>query len=151
MWWKKCLFTAFYMGYSPIAPGTLGTIIALAIYILEYLIFGNLSWIVNLVVVLVMLYPSIKLGDEGEAYFGKKDPSEVVLDEVIGYWVSVLLYPFNWKIAILAFFIFRITDIVKPYPINTLQKLEGGLGIVIDDIIAGVYTNLIILVIMIIL
>ena len=104
----------------------------------------------NLVVVLVMLYPSIKLEDEGEAYFGKKDPSEVVLDEMMGYWISVLFYPFSWMIAVYAFILFRFMDIVKPYPINKLQNLRGGLGIMADDFIAGIYSNLTVLITVII-
>ena len=144
------MFTACYAGYSPVAPGTAGTFVAFAIYVLEYLVFGYSCWLINLVIVLVMLYPSIKIGDAGEAYFNEKDPPKVVFDEVIGYWISVLFYPFSWKIAILAFIIFRIMDIVKPYPANMLQKLEGGLGVMIDDFIAGIYTNLTLLIIVII-
>jgi len=150
MYWKKLLFTALYTGYSPVAPGTAGTILALAIYILEYVIFGNISWVINFVIVVVMLYPSIKLGDAGEAYFNEKDPSGVVLDEVMGYWISVLFYPFSWKIVFLAFIIFRFLDIVKPYPAQRLQKVKGGLGIMLDDYIAGIYTNLALLTTMII-
>ncbi len=90
MWWKELLFTALYTGYCPIAPGTAGSILALLIYVLEYAIFGDSSWIVNLIVVIIMIYPSIRLGDAGESFLKKKDPPEVVLDEVMGYWISVL-------------------------------------------------------------
>ncbi len=145
MWWKELLFTAFYAGYFPVGPGTAGTLVALAIYLLEYLAFGQYSWIVNLVMVALLAYPAIKLGDAGEEYFGVKDPQQVVLDEVLGYWISVLFWPFDWKIAIAAFFIFRIVDMIKPPPIRNLQEKRGGLGIMIDDYLAGVYTNVIIL------
>ncbi len=141
MKFKVLLFTAFYSGYSPIAPGTAGTLVGMLIYFIEYLIFGAASLNVHLVLVLVMIYPSIKLGDAGEKYFGEKDPSPVVLDEVMGYWISVLFHPFNWKIAIIAFFVFRIFDIIKPYPARTLENLKGGLGIMLDDYVAGLYTN----------
>ncbi len=145
MWWKELLFTAFYAGYFPVGPGTAGTLVALAIYLLEYLAFGQYSWIVNLVMVALLAYPAIKLGDAGEEYFGVKDPQQVVLDEVLGYWISVLFWPFDWKIALAAFFIFRIVDMIKPPPIRSLQEKRGGLGIMIDDYLAGVYTNVIIL------
>ncbi len=145
MWWKELFFTGLYTGYCPVAPGTAGSLLALLIYVLEYVVFGHISWAVNLIVVLVMLYPSIKLGDAGEDFFERKDPSEVVLDEMMGYWISVLFYPFSWKIALLAFFLFRLADIVKPYPANKLQQLKGGYGIMIDDFIAGIYANLAIL------
>ena len=150
MWWKELFFTGMYSGYSPIAPGTAGTVLAFLIYILEYIIFGNNSWIVNLVVVFILIYPSIKLCDTGENFFKKKDPSEVVLDEIIGYWISVLFYPFNWKIVLFAFCIFRVMDILKPYPIRKFEKYKGGFGIIIDDLIVGIYTNLLIRIIIII-
>ena len=150
MWWKKILFTALYTGYLPAAPGTAGTLLAVLIYILEYLIFGACSWIINLVIVVIMIYPSIKLGDAGVAYFKNSDPPQIVLDEVMGFWISILFYPFNWKIIALAFLIFRIMDIIKPYPAYRLQRLKNGTGVMIDDYIAGIYTNLTILIIIII-
>lgn len=147
MWWKELLFTALYTGYFPAAPGTAGTLLAMAVYMLEYYLFGGAAWVVNLIIVLIMLYPAIRLGDAAEDYFREKDPSEVVLDEAMGYWISVLFWPFSWKVVLMAFFIFRFLDIIKPYPARRLQSLRGGLGIMIDDYIAGVYTNLTLLVI----
>ncbi|MFH0974726.1 MAG: phosphatidylglycerophosphatase A [Spirochaetota bacterium] len=144
MWWKELFFTGLYSGYSRFAPGTAGTILAALIYIFEHIVFGYLDQTVNLIVVLVLMYPSIKACDAGEKFFNTKDPSEIVLDEMMGYWVSVLFFPFNIKIVILAFIIFRILDIFKPYPINKMEKLKGGLGIMMDDVISGVYANLII-------
>jgi len=142
---KEFIFTGFYSGYSPLAPGTAGTIVGLIIYFLEYLIFGQISWLINLTIVLITLYPAIKLGDKSEIFFNRKDPPEVVLDEVLGYWISVLFFPFSWSVAITAFFVFRIMDILKPFPANRFQDLQGGLGIMLDDYIAGLYTFLIIL------
>jgi phosphatidylglycerophosphatase A len=144
MWWKELFFTGFFSGYSPIAPGTAGTLLAVLIYILEYIFFKTGCIITNFIFVLIMLYPSFKLGDAGEKFFNKKDPSEVVIDEMIGLWVSVLFIPFSLQIALLAFIIFRIIDIFKPYPIRKLEKLKGGFGIVLDDFMAGVFTNIII-------
>ncbi len=142
---KELLFTGFYSGYSPVAPGSAGTLVGAALYCLEYLAFGKASWIFNCAAVMVLFYPFLRITGEGEQFFGRKDPSEVVLDEIFGYWVSVLFYPFNITIAIAAFLIFRSMDIFKPYPIRRLQSLNGGLGIMIDDIVAGLYTNLILL------
>lgn len=142
---KEFLFTAFYAGYCPVAPGTAGTLVGMALYFIGYLFFGEISWVANLIAVAVLFYPFMKLADDGEQFFGVKDPERVVIDEVMGYWVSVLFYPFNLKIAVAAFFIFRILDILKPWPAGKLQSLRGGLGIMIDDCVAGVYTNLILL------
>ncbi|MBP7737210.1 MAG: phosphatidylglycerophosphatase A [Spirochaetes bacterium] len=142
---KEFLFTAFYAGYCPIAPGTAGSLVGMALYFIEYLIFGEISWVVNLVAAVALFYPFMKLADEGERFFAVKDPEMVVIDEVMGYWISVLFYPFNLKIALAAFFLFRVMDIVKPWPAGRLQRLRGGLGIIIDDCVAGAYTNVILL------
>ena len=142
---KEILFTAFYAGYSPLAPGSAGTLVGMALYCLEYVLFGSASWIFNLAAVIILFYPFMKIVNEGERFFGKKDPPEVVLDEIMGYWISVLFYPFNIIIVVAGFVVFRLMDILKPYPIGKLQRFEGGLGIMIDDCIAGLYTNLILL------
>jgi phosphatidylglycerophosphatase A len=150
MWWKEFIFTACYTGYIPVAPGTAGTLIAMGIYILEYYFLGSRAWILNVILVAVLIYPAIRLGDIGEEFFKKKDPDEVVLDEALGYWISVLFHPFNWYMVLLAFVLFRIFDILKPYPARKLQQLNGGIGIMIDDWIAGIYTNLTLLIIVLI-
>ena len=142
---KELFFTGLYSGYFPFAPGTAGTLVGMAVYVIEYLIFGENCWIANAVVLVLMLYPSIVVSDYGEKFFSKKDPPQVVIDEIIGYWISVLIFPFDWHIAVLAFIIFRIIDILKPFPAKRLQKLKGGLGIMVDDVVAGIYTNLIII------
>ena len=141
---KEFFFTAFYSGYSPVAPGTAGTLVAMAIYILENLVFAGTDPfalnIFNLVFVLIIIYPCIKLGDSAEIFYKSKDPQHVVLDEVLGYWIGILFIPFSFSSAIAAFVLFRIFDIIKPFPARSLESLTGGLGIMIDDIIAGLYT-----------
>ena len=140
---REFLFTVFYAGYSPLAPGTAGTLVAMALYIAENIIFSgsdpDLLNIVNLIILAVMVYPAVKLGDYAEKFYNSKDPQTVVLDEVIGYWVSVLFIPFSLSNALIAFMLFRMFDIIKPFPARGLQSLTGGLGILIDDIIAGTY------------
>ncbi len=141
---KEFIFTAFYSGYSPVAPGTAGTLVAMALYILENLIFSKTDPVVlnyfNLIFIIFIIYPSIKLGDAAEKFFGTKDPQQVVLDEVLGYWIGILFIPFCFSYAILAFVLFRGFDIIKPFPAGSLESLKGGMGIMIDDIIAGIYT-----------
>ncbi len=140
--WKEILFTFFYTGYFPVAPGTAGALAGMGVYCAYYLAFGRHAWIVNAAVCVAAVYPSIRLCDEGERFFGRKDPSCVVLDEAVGYWTSVLFHPFSIWGAVIAFVFFRLADIVKPWPARGLQRLNGGLGIVIDDIVAGAYANL---------
>jgi phosphatidylglycerophosphatase A len=142
MWWKEFLLTGFYSGYFPVAPGTAGSLLAVLIYILEYIILNNNCLISNVIIVLIFIYPSIKLGDESERLFNRKDPSMVVLDEMLGLWTSVSFIPFSLYTVMLAFIFFRIFDIFKPFPVRNAEKLNGGLGIMLDDIIAGVYTNI---------
>lgn len=141
---KEFFFTAFYAGYSPVAPGTAGTLVAMALYILENLIFSDqdpaLLNMFNLIFVILIIYPSIKLGDAAEKFYKSKDPQQVVLDEVLGYWIAILFIPFSLTFAVLAFVLFRVFDIIKPFPASSLESLTGGLGIMIDDIIAGLYT-----------
>ena len=86
------------------------------------------------------MYPSIKLCDKAETFYNEKDPQRVVIDEVMGYWTGLLFLPFSISYAIIAFLVFRVFDILKPYPAKRLEKLHGGLGIMIDDYIAGLYT-----------
>ena len=141
---KEFLFTGFFSGYFPVAPGTAGTVIGLLLYIIEYTVFGyNLHWGVNLVVLALLFYPSVRICKWGEIFFNEKDPGPVVWDEIAGYFVTMLFLPFNWKIAIAGFFVFRIMDIWKPFPVYQLQNLGGGLGILIDDVVAGIYSCMI--------
>jgi len=141
---KEFFFTAFYSGYSPVAPGTAGTLVAMAIYILENLVFSEVDPsalnMFNLIFVLLIIYPCIKLGDAAEEFYKSKDPQHVVLDEMLGYWIGILFIPFCFSYAVLAFILFRVFDIIKPFPARSLESLTGGLGIMIDDIIAGIYT-----------
>ena len=140
-WGKEFLFTGFFSGYFPVAPGTAGTVMGVLLYVIEYSVFGrNLHWGVNLAVVALLFYPSVRICGWGEVFFNEKDPGPVVWDEIIGYFVTMLFLPFNWKIAIAGFFVFRIMDIWKPFPAYQLQNFKGGLGILIDDVIAGIYS-----------
>jgi phosphatidylglycerophosphatase A len=140
---REFLYTGFYSGYSPVAPGTAGTLVAMAIYILINFLFEGIDpeifQLGYFVFVMAAIFPSVRLGDYAEKNCKVKDPQHVVIDEIIGYWISLLFVPFSISAALLAFVLFRIFDIVKPFPANQLQSLSGGLGIVIDDVIAGFY------------
>lgn len=145
------MFTGLYTGYFPKGSGTVGAMLALLLYVILHQLFGKYGIVANVVLVALITYPAIKLGDDAEIYFARKDPQEVVLDEMLGFWVTMLFHPFSWSTAVLGFFFFRLFDIMKPYPIHTLEHFHGGLGIMIDDIIAGVYANITITIIMVIM
>ena len=77
-----------------------------------------------------------------ERHFGRTDPGQVVVDEVMGMLVTLFLNPVGWKGALVGFLLFRVADVVKPYPANRFEKLPGGLGIMADDGMAGIYANI---------
>lgn len=144
MKFKEFLFTAFYAGYSPVAPGTAGTFVAMALYIAENYLLGDILYnslcYFNFIMLLLLVYPSVRLCDAAEVLYKSKDPQRVVIDEVMGYWTGLLFLPFSITYAVIAFAVFRVFDIVKPYPAKKLQDMHGGLGIMIDDYVAGLYT-----------
>lgn len=128
--------TVFGLGYSPLAPGTLGAIAAvlLAAFILQ----GQLLWL-SLAVILVTLVGTVS-ADFLEKDLGEEDPSLVIIDEVAGMLLGLLFVPLKPWPYLIALGLFRFFDIVKPFPVNTLEKVPGGWGIMLDDIAAGIYT-----------
>lgn len=131
--------TGLGSGFLPIS-GTAGT---LAIFLLHLLVFPRFferdNWIVGLLVIFTVSGISIVTASIAEKYYHRKDDGRVVIDEWAGYLVTVFLLPGTWKWLLAGFFVFRFFDIIKPPPARGLQALHGGLGITIDDLIAGVY------------
>jgi phosphatidylglycerophosphatase A len=136
--------TGLGSGYSPIAPGTAGSFVAMVLY-LVLVNTANPLWIIPLIIILFPV--SIHAATVGEKYYGRKDPGYVTIDEVIGYFISVVYLPPGLTTAVLGFFVFRFFDIVKPYPGRKCEAFPGGVGIVMDDVAAGVYANILIRVI----
>lgn len=134
----KIVSTFFYLGYLPIIPGTFGSLAGLAIYVS---IRGNTLAAVFLFFLFTVL--GFMVSGRAEKVFNKKDASCIVIDEVAGMFLSLLFLPHSFIIMICAFVLFRILDIIKPYPANKLQKLSGSLGVMIDDLVVGFYANLI--------
>jgi len=128
-----------YLGYMPVASGTFGTLWGIPVF------FG-ISKLVTpaaVVVVAAIIIVSIYLADEAAKLLGKKDPGKVVCDEIAGFAAATLFIPFNLTNVILSFILFRFFDILKPYPVGLLDKrVPGGLGIVLDDVAAGIYANI---------
>ena len=134
----RLIATGFFAGYSHIAPGTVGTAVALCIYCLLPPL-GPLAWIVFLTVLFTV---GVYTASAGEAVWGR-DPGYVVIDEFVGFFVTVCFLPPSVGLGVAAFFLFRVLDIVKPPPARQSEALPGGWGVVMDDVIAGVYGNLI--------
>jgi phosphatidylglycerophosphatase A len=154
------------VGYLPLAPGTWGSLVGIGLYLLVRgvsmkLFFGvaaernfnllNVYYGViafELVVVFAVALAGTWAASRTEKLSAKKDPSKVVVDEVVGQFIALMPVPFvlgaAWWAAILAFILFRFFDIVKPYPARKLESLHGGLGIMADDVVAGVYAAIVV-------
>jgi phosphatidylglycerophosphatase A len=135
--------TWFGCGYSPFAPGTAGSAAALAIgYALHE--YAGFVWWHFLLLAAVTFYPAVWAATVTARETKRKDPSIVVVDEVIGQWIALAgAQPFNWKTALAAFALFRLFDIWKPPPVRQLESLPEGLGINADDVMAGIYAALV--------
>ena len=138
------LATWFGCGYAPVAPGTVGSLAAVAIaFALHEALGWQPYWFA--VLAIVLLVPGIWSADVVARAAGTKDPGLVVVDEVIGQWITIAgAVTLNWKSWVLAFALFRIFDIWKPPPVRQLERLRGGLGIVADDVMAGIYGAIVI-------
>jgi phosphatidylglycerophosphatase A len=131
------LASAFGAGYLPIAPGTWGSAVGLVLWFVL-----PASPLVQSTVIILLFLVGSWSGSVAEQHFGRTDPGQVVIDEVMGMLITLLLNPVGWKAAIVAFLFFRVADVVKPYPANRLERLPGGVGIMADDAMAAVYANL---------
>jgi phosphatidylglycerophosphatase A len=131
--------TWFGCGYAPVAPGTAGSLAALIIAIaLNY--FGGYGRGTLLVLTAILLAPGIWASGVVATQTGKPDPQIVVVDEVIGQWITLAgAATYNWKTWLAAFVLFRLLDMWKPAPARQLEALDGGWGIVADDVMAGLY------------
>ena len=133
------LSTFFYVGYFPIAPGTAGSAAALPLYVL--LRWVGLPWL-DTVVIVVLCLGGFWAGGVAAAHYGREDPGCVVLDEVVGMLLTLLLVPgLTWTGVLAGFLLFRLFDIVKPPPARQMERLPGGVGIMMDDVMAGIYGN----------
>ena len=140
----KLTATALGAGYSPFAPGTAGAIVGcIALWLFEkYNIISTTDTPVLFIgLILITTVLGIIATDKLEDEWGK-DPSKVVLDEVIGVWIAMMFIPFSLFNVLLAFGLFRYFDIAKPLGIRNLEALKGGLGVMADDMLAGIYSNI---------
>ena len=135
------LATGFFIGTVPFAPGTFGSIIGLPICFLV----SRLNLLIAVIGTILFILIAVWVAAAAEKILKQKDPGSIVIDEIAGLMVTFAGLPFNLKTAVAGFVIFRVLDILKPFPIRILDKrLAGGSGIVLDDVLAGVYGNLII-------
>ena len=132
--------TCGYLGYVPIAPGTFGSAAGLAVFLA---VRSTGSVTVELATIVILFAIGIWSGTVAEHHFGGVDPGPIVLDEVVGMLITLALLPVTFTGAIVGFLVFRVLDVVKPWPSNGFEKLPGGLGVMADDGMAAVYGNLV--------
>jgi phosphatidylglycerophosphatase A len=138
---KAVLFlaTGFYVGNIPPAPGTLGSLIGLPLCFL----LAGVQLPPAIILAVLFIGFAVWIAHAAEKTLKKKDPGCIVIDEASGMVVTLIGLPFNLTTAVIGFIIFRILDILKPFPIRTLDKrLAGGIGIVADDVVAGIFANI---------
>ena len=133
------LATAGYAGYFPIAPGTVGSAVGVLVYLL---VWWTESAVVEVALVAVTFAAGTWAATHAERFFGGIDPGPVVIDEVLGMLVTLAFIPVGWTGILAGFVLFRVFDVIKPYPANRLEKFHGGFGIMADDAMAGIYANL---------
>ena len=132
--------TVAYCGYFPIAPGTVGSAAGLLVYLL---VWWAQSPLVEIGLIVSVFAAGTWAATEAERFFGGIDPGPVVIDEVLGMLITLAFMPVGLATAIAGFVLFRIFDVIKPYPANRLERLHGGIGVMADDAMAAVYANLV--------
>ena len=140
--------TGFGSGYSPFAPGTAGAIVAVLIwYFISIPTTPTLLCTITVALIVLFTLLGIWSANKMEPFWGK-DSSKVVVDEMVGVWIPLLAaIPFNIYYALSAFVLFRLFDIFKPLGIRKMEDLKGGIGVMMDDILAGIYSLILIIIV----
>jgi phosphatidylglycerophosphatase A len=134
------LSSFFYTGFFPVAPATFASLV----WTLLWLFLPGGARLSSPIALVIMLPVAIYLANEAEKYLGT-DAHPIVVDEIVGMQVTLLVAPHTLLTAAIGFVLFRIFDIVKPYPAGRAQRLRGGFGVVIDDVAAGAYARIVLL------
>jgi phosphatidylglycerophosphatase A len=129
--------TSLGVGYAPVASGTFGSAAGLVLWAVL-----PSTLVVQATAIVVLLVVGSWSGSVAERHFGRTDPGEVVVDEVMGMLLTLFLTGVGWTGAVAGFFLFRIFDIVKPFPARRLEHLPGGVGVMADDAMAAIYANI---------
>ncbi|MDR3011587.1 MAG: phosphatidylglycerophosphatase A [Chitinispirillales bacterium] len=144
-WVRKIGASCFFIGYFPFAPGTVGSLITIAILYFASDHFAFMLGPENALsywwAIVTLTAISFFLCDRGKEVFGRDDPKQAIFDEVVGQFITFFMIPINIRTLALGFVLFRFFDIVKPYPIYRLEEIEGGVGVTMDDVGAGILAN----------
>ncbi len=134
------LSTCGYLGYAPFAPGTVGSAAGVVVF---YAVRSAASPLLEAAVILGLFAAGIWAGTVAEHHFGGTDPAPIVLDEVVGMLVTLCFLPVNAFGVFVGFLVFRVLDVIKPFPSARFERLPGGLGVMADDGMAAIYGNLV--------
>jgi phosphatidylglycerophosphatase A len=141
--WKERAILAFtsvlFLGYVPVASGTVGSLPAVG---LAVLLGSRPALLLGIASILFVL--GVRLSARAETLLGRTDPGEIVIDEFVGMLVAFLWLPITGVSVTVVFLLFRVFDIVKPFPARRCERMAGGLGVMADDIVAGIYANLVV-------
>jgi phosphatidylglycerophosphatase A len=138
----KVTASGFGSGYAPFAPGTAGTVVGVAVYLL----LSRLFWGFYLLSVMILILLAFYISQEAEKIFQEKDSPRIVIDEIVGFQCAMFLIEPTVSHILLGFVLFRTFDIVKVFPASYVDRsFPGGYGVVADDIVAGIYSNLVLL------
>jgi phosphatidylglycerophosphatase A len=135
----KLFASGLFTGYVPIASGTIGSLLAVGLYCIP----GFEEPITLAIIILATLVIGIRNTGIMEKRYGH-DPAEITIDEIAGMWISLFLLPKRIYVIAATFFVFRILDIIKPFPARKFDRMSGGFGIMMDDVVSGIYANIII-------
>lgn len=138
----KCVATVLFSGYSPVAPGTAGSIVAL----IPLIVFPGISKLTLALLITMGFIAGVWSSRRFEKAYGD-DPQVVVIDESVGMWVTMMFIPISWMNIVIGFILFRTFDIIKPPPARQLENLRNGWGIMLDDVAAGIYAGIIVFII----
>lgn len=135
------LATAGYSGYFPIAPGTVGSAVGLLSYAALRWVQSPVQPVSEVLLILALFAAGVWAGTVAERYFGGIDPGPIVLDEVVGMLMTLAFIPVGLSGALTGFVLFRVFDVIKPFPARRFEALHGGLGVMADDAMAAIYAN----------
>jgi phosphatidylglycerophosphatase A len=145
-WVQKAGSSLLFVGYFPFMSGTVGSAVAVGVLWLVHqrypALFGPQYVLAHWLVLLGLVALSIMLSADAGELFGSEDPRQVVIDEFAGQMITFFLMPLSWRVLVLGFVLFRFFDVVKPFPVYTMEEIRGGVGITMDDVVAGVCANI---------
>ena len=134
---RLLFLTGLGTGYSPWAPGTMGSLVGLLLYLV---LWHHFSWFIYALFTLVLLFLGVAESRRGPEFFGEEDSPHIVIDEIVGYLVTMIGIPYGFWAVVVGFLLFRIWDIWKPF--HFLENVPGGWGVMLDDLAAGVLANI---------